>query len=93
MSGQIETCQHGKPITEWCGDCWVRGDTDADAKRAARDEGATRSEETSTSFRVRNVGGGYWTVEEFISNQFCGHWHALLTSSHDSCRAYVRARS
>jgi len=42
------------------------------------------------SFRVRNAGGGYWTVEEFISNQFCGHWHALFTSSYDVCAAYVQ---
>lgn len=47
-------------------------------------------DEAGTSFRIRNAGCDYWTVEEFISNQFCGHWHALFTSSHDYCAAYVR---
>jgi hypothetical protein len=50
-----------------------------------------RSEERM--FRIRAAGDGYWTVEEFISNEFCGHWHALITSSRASCDAYVRARS
>lgn len=31
-----ETCQHGKPIDGWCGDCWVLSDTNEESKRAAK---------------------------------------------------------
>ena len=42
-------------------------------------------------YRMRaNETPGYWTVEEFISNEFCGAWHALFSSSHDVCTAFIR---
>lgn len=46
-----------------------------------------------SKFRIRNTDTtGYWTVEEYISNEFCGAWHALFTSTHEQCTTYVQGR-
>lgn len=35
MNTNAKLCAHGNDVTEWCGECWAKGDCDADAKLAA----------------------------------------------------------